>query len=109
MVSGVPSATMAPPPFPALGSQVDDPVGGGDDIKVVLDDDHRVAARDEPVDDAEQPVDVGRVEAGRRLVHDVDVSGPRQLGGQLEALRFAAREGRQRLAEAQIADAHVDL
>ena len=51
--------------LPALGSQVDDPVGGGDDIEVVLDDDHRVAARDEPVDDAEQAVDVGRVEAGR--------------------------------------------
>lgn len=36
------------------------------------------------------------------------VAAPRQLGGQLEALRFAAREGRQRLAEAQIPDAHVD-
>ena len=62
----------------------------------------------EPVDDAEQAVDVGRVEAGGRFVHDVDVAGAGQLGGELEALRFAAREGGQRLAEAQIADAHVD-
>ena len=44
----------------ALRSQVDDPVGGGDDVEVVLDDDHRVARRDEPVEDAEQAVDVGR-------------------------------------------------
>ena len=77
----------------ALRSQIDDPVGGGDDVEVVLDDDHGVAAaRDEPVDDAEHAVDVGRVEAGGRLVHDVDVTGPGQLGGELEALRFAAGE-----------------
>ena len=30
--------------LPALGSEVDDPVGGGDDVEVVLDDDHGVAA-----------------------------------------------------------------
>ena len=52
--------------LPTFGSQIHDPVGGGDDVEVVLDDDHRVAARDEPVDDAEQAVDVGRVEAGVR-------------------------------------------
>ena len=48
------------------------------------------------------------MEASGRFVHDVDVAAPRQFGGELEALRFAAREGRQRLAEAQIADAHID-
>ena len=44
MVSGASSATMAPPSLPPLRSQVDDPVGGGDDVEVVLDDDHRLAA-----------------------------------------------------------------
>ena len=57
--------------------------GGGDDVEVVIDDNHRVADRDEPVDDAEQGVDVGRVEAGGRLVYDVNVAGPGQLGGEL--------------------------
>ena len=33
----------APAAFAALGSQVDDPVGGLDDVEVVLDDDDRVA------------------------------------------------------------------
>ena len=55
-----------------------------------------------------QAVDVSRVETRRRLVHDVDVARPGQLGGELEPLRFAARKGGQRLAEAQIADAYVD-
>ena len=45
------------PVLSPLRSEVHDPVGGGDDVQVVLDDDHRVAARDEPVDDAEEPVD----------------------------------------------------
>ena len=33
----------------AFGAQVDDPVGVADDVQVVLDDDHRVAAVDQPV------------------------------------------------------------
>jgi hypothetical protein len=40
------------------GADVDDPVGGGDDVEVVLDRDHGDAAVDEAVDDAEQVVDV---------------------------------------------------
>ena len=48
------------------------------------------------------------MEAGGRLVHDVDVTGPGPLGGEPEALRFAAGEGGQRLTQAQVADAHVD-
>ena len=80
---------------PTIRSEVDDPVGGGYDVEVVLDDDHRVSAGDESIDDGEQPVDVGRMKAGGRFVHDADVAAPRQLGGELEALRFAAREGRQ--------------
>ena len=37
----------------ALRSEVDDPVGGGDDVEVVLDDDDGVACRDEPSNDGE--------------------------------------------------------
>ncbi len=99
---------MAPPFFPPSGPRSTIQISGGDDVEIVLDDDHRVAARDEPVDDGEQAVDVGWMEAGRRLVHDVYVAGPGHLGGEFEALRFAAREGGQRLAEAQIAHAYVD-
>ena len=44
IVYGVPSATMGAAVVPTFGSQVHDPVGGGDDVEVLLDDDHRVAA-----------------------------------------------------------------
>ena len=56
----------------AFGAEVDDPVGRLDDVEVVLDHDHRVAQRREPVEDFEELADVVEVEAGRRLVEDVE-------------------------------------
>src|SRR5205085_5438795 len=50
------------------GAEVDDPVGVRHDRLVVLDDDDRLAGVDEPVEQAEQLLDVGEVEAGGRLV-----------------------------------------
>ena len=54
------------------GAEVDDPVGVRHDRLVVLDDDDRLAGVDEPVEQAEQLLDVGEVEAGGRLVEDED-------------------------------------
>ncbi len=56
------------------GAEVDDPVGVRHDRLVVLDDDHRLAGVDEPVEQAEQLLDVGEVQAGGRLVEDVDLA-----------------------------------
>src|SRR5665809_165149 len=53
------------------GPQVDDPVGVRHDRLVVRDDDDRLAGVDEPVEQADQLLDVGEVEAGGRLVEDV--------------------------------------
>src|ERR1700722_11086890 len=39
----------------SVGPELDDPVGAGDDVGVVLDDDERVTALDEPLEHAEQP------------------------------------------------------
>ena len=61
-------------------------------------------------EDLEQARDVVEVEAGRRLVEDVEgLAGRplRQLGGQLDALRLAAGERRGRLAEVDVA--HPDV
>ena len=94
----------------ALGAHVDDPVGRLDDVEVVLDDDDRVALVDEPLQHAEQLADVLEVQAGRRLVEDVDGAAGRpllQLGGQLDALRLAAGQRRGRLAEPDVAEADV--
>ena len=99
-----------PPPVAALRPEVDDPVGRLDDVEVVLDDEDRVAAVDQPVEDLEQLLDVGEVEPGRRLVEDVERPAgrpPRQLGRQLDPLRLAARQGRRRLAEVDVAQADV--
>ena len=54
------------------GPEVDDPVGMGHDRLMVLDDENRLAGVDEPVEQAEQLLDVGEVQAARRLVEDVD-------------------------------------
>ena len=58
----------------------------------------------------EQPLDVGEVEAGRRLVEDeerVRLAVAAEVRGELHALRLAAGERRERLAEAQVVEADV--
>ena len=57
-----------------------------------------------------QPLDVGGVQAGGRLVEDVErvaALGALQLGRQLDALRLAAGQLGGRLAEAQVAQADL--
>src|SRR5712692_7482747 len=56
----------------ALGAEVDDPVGGLDDLEVVLDDDYRVAGVDQRLQDVEQLADILEMEAGGWLVEDVE-------------------------------------
>src|SRR5690606_26118537 len=95
----------------ALGAQVDDPVGRLDHVEVVLDDDDRVALLDEAVQDLEQLAHVFEVQTRRRLVEHVDAAALAallQLGRELDALRLAARQRRGRLAEPNVAEAHVD-
>jgi hypothetical protein len=62
----------APAVLPRLGAELDHPVGARDDVGVVLDDDERVAALDQPLEHAEEAAHVRQVEPGRRLVEDVD-------------------------------------
>jgi len=63
------------------GPEVDDPIGVRHDRLVVLDDDDRFAGVDESVEQAEQLLHVGEVEAAGRLVEDVDVALLGHLGG----------------------------
>jgi hypothetical protein len=53
------------------GAEVDDPVGLGDHVQVVLDEDDAVAGVHEAVQDADQAFDVGHVQAYGGLVEDV--------------------------------------
>src|SRR5918994_1752730 len=89
------------------GAEIDDPVGGPHARLMGLDHDDRLAGVDEPVEQAEQPLDVGEVEAGGRLVEDVDAALLAQVGGQLEPLPLAAGRGGEGLAELEVAEPDV--
>ena len=88
-------------------AEVDDPVGVGHHGLMVLDDDDRAAGVDEPVEQAEQLLHVGEVQAGGRLVKDVNAALFSHVRGQLQPLALAAGEGRERLAQSEIAEPDV--
>ena len=88
-------------------AEVDDPVGVRHHGLVVLDDDHRLARVDDPVEQAEQLLDVGEVQAGGRLVEDVDAALVSKVRGQLEPLALAAGQRGQRLADREVAEPDV--
>ena len=56
----------------AFRTQVDQVIGASDDVEVVLDHDDGVALIDELVQDVQQLAGVLEVQAGRRLVEDVE-------------------------------------
>ena len=77
----------------AFRAQVQDVVRGLDDLQGVFDDDHRVARIHQAVEDQEELLDVGQVEAGGGFVQDVERAAGVAFGefqGELDALRFAA-------------------
>ena len=91
-------------------ADVDDPVGRGDGVLVVLDDDERVAEVAQPGQRLDQPVVVALVQADRRLVEDVehpDQAGA-DLGGQPDALGLAAGERAGRPVEREVVEADVE-
>ena len=90
-----------------FGAEIDDPVGRFDHFEIVLDDQHRVTGLDQRVQHLEELADIVEVQPGRRLVEDVEGApggAPRQFLGELDALRLAAREGRCRLADMDVAE-----
>src|SRR5215831_13816658 len=89
-----------------LRPEINHPIGELDDVEVVLDQYERVPGVDEAVEHARQLSNVVEVQSRGGLVHRVQIASAlfseRQLPRNLEALRFAARERRRRLAEPQI-------
>ncbi len=73
----------------------------------MLDDDDRVAAVDEAIENREQARDVGHVQPGRRLVEHIDAAVLVQLARELDALALAARQRAERLAKRQVMQADV--
>src|SRR5205823_13435988 len=92
------------------GPEVDHPIGGLDHIEVVLDDHDRVPLVHQAMQHLEQQTHVFEVQAGGRLVQDVEGTtrvALGQLGGELDPLRLATGEGRRRLAEVDVAQPYV--
>ena len=88
-------------------TQVDHPVGPANDIQVVLDDDHRPSVVDQSVQQADEVVDILHVEAGGRLVEDIDLRVAGHLDRQLQPLPLAAGERVELLAEGEVPQAHI--
>ena len=94
----------------ASRAEVHDAVGRPDDVGMMLDGDDRPAEGDELLERREEVLDVGPVEARRRLLQDIeDGAGrrPAHLGGELHALRLASRKSCRALAELEIAEAEA--
>ena len=112
IASGGPSPTTRPPASPASGPRSTIQSAAPRQRQVVLDHDHRVAGVDEPLQRADQHRDVGRVQAGGRLVEQVEpvlaAAGLGQRLGELQPLRLAARERRRRLRQREVAEAEVE-
>ncbi len=76
----------------------------------MLDGDDRVPGTEEPVEEAEQEVRVRGMKPRRGLVEKVEgraAGRVHQLGGELETLPFASRQGIEGLAEAEIVEADL--
>ena len=91
-------------------SDVDDPVGRGDGVLVVLDDDEGVAEVAQAGQGLDEPVVVALVQPDARLVEHVEDTDQARadLGGQPDPLRLAAGERARRAVEAEVVEADVE-
>ena len=74
----------------ALGAEVDDPVGRLDHVEIVLDNHDRATRLDQPAKRRQQLADVVEVQAGGRLVEDVEDARVRLFCSLCDVLRRAA-------------------
>ena len=91
--------------LPAFWPHVDNPVGGFDDVEVVFDNNHRIAASDKLVQDGKETFDVVCMETSGGLVEDVESfagGAAGKFGSELDTLGFAARKGGGGLPKADV-------
>ena len=103
-------ADEGPSPGAALRAQIDEPVGGLDDIQIVLDDQHRVPGVHQPLQHLQQLLHIVGVQTRGGLVQNIEGAArgtAGQLRGQLHPLGLAAGEGGGGLAQLHIAQSHI--
>ena len=91
-------------------SEVEDPVGGPDHLRIVLDDKDGVARVPQPVQHPNHAGEVAGMEPDARLVeHEqgVDERGP-EGGGEVDALDLAAAQGARLPVEGEVSEADLD-
>ncbi len=90
-------------------AQIDDVIGDGDHVGVVLDHEHRVPLVAQLPQDGDEPLVVPRVQADRRFVQHVqraDQCRP-ERGGEIDPLRLAARQRRRQAVQRQVVETDV--
>src|SRR5205807_1088569 len=95
----------------AFGSKVDQKVGALNDVQVVLDDDYSVAEANQPLQHVEQLAHISEMEPSGWFVKNVNSSSRGAFGKffrQLDALSFAARKCRCRLAQFDVTQTDVE-
>ena len=104
-----PQATTSPAVDSRARPEVNDIIGPAHGFLVVLHHQQRIAARLEQGQRGQQLLVVGGVQADGRLIQDVKHAAEigAKLGGQPDALGFAARKGGRAAAQLQIAQAHL--
>src|SRR5439155_9067445 len=95
----------------SLGTEVDYPVSRLDHIQVVLDHDHGIAVVTQAMQDGEQHLDVVEMQAGGRLIKNIQGTTGVAFGQfqrELHPLRLPARERRRRLSQRDVTEPHVE-
>src|SRR6267143_501196 len=96
--------------IPAFRAEVDDVIGGLEYVEVVLDDDHGIPGIDQAMQNIQQPLDVGEVQASGRFIEDIEGLArvtPAEFFGELDPLRLATRQLGRRLSKPDIAKADL--
>ena len=95
--------------FAGAGAEVHDVVGGAHHVGIVLHHHDGVAEVAQLLQDADEPPGIAAVQPDGRLVeHVAGAHQPRaQAGGQLDALRFAARERGRKAVEREVFEPHI--
>src|SRR3954467_8480457 len=96
-----------PAEFTGARTQIDHGVGGFDGVGIVLDNEHRVAQVAKRFENVDQALGVTRMQTDRGLIENVESADEvrTERSGQLDALRFAAREGGGQAVEGQVIEA----
>ena len=97
--------------FPAMfaraGAQIDDVIGGGNRVGIMLDDKNRVPEVAQALQDFDQAMRVARMEADRRFVENIERANQMRAEGsrELDALRLAAGKCGSKAVQRQVVQA----